>query len=305
MKTNAKLLGFGAGALALGALYFSLNRPDAPAPAARREADYFAFVPSMAGTRPDGDIKLDGGEQLRVDAELGHLFDYYLAGLGEKSLEAITSEIERELERRLTAAPAAAAKRLLARYLAYKRALAGIEPGLPPTRDLAQAARARLSAMQALRLQHFSAAESAGLFGFSDAYDADAIARIEIEQDSALDAAQKRQKLAALDARLPAALREERAAPRRVLDIEEAARKMRADGAGDNAVYAMRAGALSAGAAARLADLDREEAAWKGRIDAYLAERAKLAATAPPQELQALRDARFKPEEQKRLPAYE
>lgn len=39
----------------------------------------------MEGTRPDGDVKTLAGEQLVVDAELGHLFDYYLAGLGEKT----------------------------------------------------------------------------------------------------------------------------------------------------------------------------------------------------------------------------
>ena len=313
MNTNAKLAGIGIGALAatLGMLYFGLGRPDAtppPSAAGRPEPNHFAFVPSMEGTRPDGDIKLGAGEQLVVDAELGHLFDYYLAGLGEKDLAAIKAEIERELERRLKPAPAAAAKRLLAQYLDYKRALADIEQGMPNTMDMAQAAGARLAAMQRLRPGYFSAAESAGLFGISDSHDADAIARLEIGQDKSLGLEQKERKLAALDQAMPAALREQREAPGRIVKLEEAVQKLRAQGVGDNEIYRMRAAALSPAAAGRLAELDRDEALWKSRIDGYLAERGKLAARGGGQgdaALQQLRESQFTPEEQRRLGAYE
>ncbi|MET3131422.1 lipase chaperone LimK [Oxalobacteraceae bacterium GrIS 1.11] len=314
MSTNAKMMvGVAATVSLLGILYYAMAKPEAPAPAPARAApNYFAFVHSMEGTRPDGDIKLAAGDQLVVDAELGHLFDYYLAGLGEKSLDAITAEIEKELERRLKPAPAAAAKRLLANYLNYRRALVDIEGDLPKTLNMAQAARSRLEAMQQLRQNYFTAAEIAGLFGFSDAYDGDAVARLDISQDKNLSAEQKLQKLAALDKAMPAALRAERDAPGRVMRIEESVAQLRAQGAGDNQIYSMRAAALSPDAAARLADLDRDEASWKARILAYVAERNKLLAEPEGQDasvrqsaLQQLRDANFKPDEQKRLGAYE
>ena len=57
--------------------------------------------------------------------------------------------------------------------------------------------------MQQLRSAYFTPEEIAGLFGASDAYDLDAIARLEINSDSSLNEAQRKQKLAALDARLP------------------------------------------------------------------------------------------------------
>lgn len=311
MSTNAQVVRIAAIAGALAILYVTLPKPEAAAPVARPDPNHFAFVPSMEGTRPDGDLRVDAGEQLVVDAELGHLFDYYLAGLGEKDLEAIRGEIGRELERRLKPGPAAAAKQLLASYLNYKRALVDIEQGLPKTADLAQAARARLDAMQQLRLAYFTPAQAAGLFGASDARDADAIARLEIGQDKTLSDEQKRQSLAALEQRMPRALREEREAPTRIVNVEQAVQKMRAQGAGDNEVYRMRAAELSPEAAARLADLDREEAAWKSRIDAYLAQRGKLLASAAVDAdaraaaLQQLRDAQFRPDEQRRLGAYE
>lgn len=314
MNTHAKMVRIGALAIVLGTLYFTLAKPDAaPQAVAHAEPNYFAFVRSMEGTKPDGDIKTAPGDQLVVDAELGHLFDYYLAGLGEKDLAAIKAEIERELDRRLKPVPAAAAKRLLASYLAYKRALVDIERDLPKNTELAQSARNRLEAMQTLRQRYFTAAESAGLFGATDANDLDTVERLEIGADKSLNAEQKRQKLAALDEKMPAALRAERDAPSQVIRLEDAVQKMRQGGAADDEVYRMRAAALSPEAAGRLAELDRDEADWKARIQRYQGERGKLlAAPAGPDgdagrqaALQQLRDAQFKPEEQKRLGAYE
>lgn len=305
MAARSTLTKLGLGALAAGLLYAGWPKQEteaavAPAP----QSDPFAFVRSMEGTRPDGDVKLGPDGQLVVDAELGHLFDYYLAGLGEKDLDAIRAEIGRELDRRFKPGPAAQAKRLLASYLDYKRALVTLEQRLKPGADLAATARARLQAMQQLRLQFFSAGESAGLFGFSDAYDLDALARIEISQDPQLSAEQRAGKLAALDKNLSPAMREEREAPGRVIRTEESVQKMREQGASDDEVYRVRAAAFSTEGASRLAELDREEASWKSRIKVYQAERSALPQGAE-LAMQQLRDKYFSADEQRRLGAYE
>lgn len=314
MTTTAKRAGLAALLLAACALHFTTREaapPPASAPASRQGAGLFAFVPSMQGTRPDGDVKTLPDEQLVVDAELAHLFDYYLAGLGEKELGAIKAEIERELDRRLKPAPARQAKLLLASYLSYKQALAGMEATLKPGGDIAQSARARLLAMRQQRAAYFTAAQSAGLFAAGDALDDDAVARLEIDMDKGLSAEQKKARLAALDQRMPSALREEREAPAKIIRLEESMAQLRAKGAGDNEIYSLRAAALSPEAAARLADVDREEAAWKARISAYLAQRKALAAQSlqaagqNDAALQRLRDAGFTPYEQRRLGAYE
>lgn len=306
MPAPATIKRLGAGALVAGLLYAAWPRPELPAaPAPQAASDPFAFVRSMEGTRPDGDLKQGAEGELVVDAELGHLFDYYLAGLGEKDLNAIRAEIERELERRLKPLAASQAKRLLARYLDYKRALVGAEQALKgKPSDLAGMARARMAARQKLRGDFFSASESAGLFGATDAYDFDALARLEISLDPALSLQQRAERLAALDKNLSPALREEREAPARVIRTEEAVAQMRARGATDDEVYRMRAAAFSPEGANRLAELDREEAAWKGRIQAWHLERAAI----PAQDAQArqqLRDKHFNADEQRRLGAYE
>ncbi|MRW93646.1 lipase chaperone [Duganella sp. FT80W] len=296
-----------AAAVAGGVLLWPAQQPATAAPAATAAApDYFAFVPSMLGTQPDGGARADASERLVVNTELAYLFDYYLAGLGEQSLAAIRAEIVRELERRLPAGAAAEARRLLDAYLAYKGALATLEQGLPAGATPAERARQRLTAMQRLRKNYFSDTEVAALFSASDAYDLDAIARLDIAANTALSDARRQQQLSALDAALPAAARADRDAPTSVIRLEDAVARARAAGTDDNEIYRMRAAALSPSAAARLAEVDREEADWQRRIGAYQAQRRQLLQSAPNEAaLQQLREAGFNPSEQKRLPAYE
>jgi len=264
------------------------------------------FVPSMAGTQPDGRLDAAPGAALKVDAELRHLFDYYLSALGEAELPAIRAGIERELERRLKPAAAAEAKRLLGQYLAYKRALAEAErsQGAPsPGSSFAAAARHRLLAMQELRKRYFSRAEADGLFGDTDARDQDAITRLELVDDKSLTPSQRLQRMADLDRNLPPALQEERGAPQRVLKLEQQVETARSNGAGEDEVYRLRAAAFDPQAASRLAQLDREQADWLRRVAAYRSASANVGGNQAA--IQQLRDSLFTSWEQKRLGAYE
>ncbi len=105
-------------------------------------------------------------------------------------------------------------------------------------------------------------------------------------------------------------MRADREASLLVTRLDEAAQKIRADGGSEDDVYRMRAAATSPEAANRLADLDRDEAAWKARIAAYRAQRSSVLA-APGSDadhataISELRNRLFTPEEQRRLAAYE
>ncbi|MYM39879.1 lipase secretion chaperone [Duganella qianjiadongensis] len=290
------------------AMYAGWRQPTLPAaPATASKSDPLSFVPSMLGTRPDGQLRQQGPDQLLLTPELVYLFDYYLAAMGEKPLAAIRAEIRHELERRLQGKAVAEAWRLLDAYLGYKRALADVEAALPASTHPVEAARRRLLAMQHTRSSYFSAGESAALFGTSDAYDEDAIARMEISSDRKLSEAQRQQHWQALDARLTPAQREERAAPGRVLALEQAVAQARERGAGDNEIYRLRAATFSPAAADRLAELDKEEADWQRRIASYQTSRRALMdqGRSNGAAMQQLRDASFSPAEQLRLGAYE
>lgn len=307
------VVGFAAAGVAAAFFTLSAMRTEQQAPHASSAApDLFPFIRSLEGTRPDGKLQTTDGEALVVDAELVRLFDYYLSGIGEKPLDDIRREIERVLDAKLKPRAAAEAKEVLGRYLAYKHALVDVEKDPAVTGGTVDAIRGRLAAMQKARARFFSPEESAAMFGMEDAQHLDAVARLEISQDTALSQQQKAERLAALDAALPEPLREARDAPLQIIRLEETVSRLRSQGATDDDVYRMRAAALSPEAAARLADVDREEASWKARIDAYLADRNRVLSMTAQQRsedreaaLQQLRQAHFSADEQKRLPAYE
>lgn len=272
----------------------------------------FPFVRSLEGTRPDGQLQEDPADRLVVSEELVRLFDYYLVAVGERPLDDIRREIERELDARLKPGAARDAKALLGRYLGYKEALLELERNPRIAGASIDAMRGRLEAMQEVRARFFSEAEAQAMFGVEDALHLDAVARLEISQDRSLDDGQKRERLAALDAALPAPLREARESALQIVRLEEAAHALRSKGASEDEVYRMRAAALSPEAAARMADVDREEAEWRQRIHTYLSARKRLLDASAPQApadrellLQQLRQAHFSDDEQRRLPAYE
>lgn len=260
------------------------------------------FAPSLQGTRPDGAVHVAQDDSVVADARLIELFDYYLSTVGEKSPAAVRAEIERELDRTLRPPAAAAAKRVLARYIAYRQALAGLQTDRRLSGQDAAALKRRLNALRGLRAQYFSPREIAAIFGREDAANADALARMEIRDDRTLSAQQKQVRLAALDAGLPADVRAAREASLKIVRVQEEAERLRAGGAGEEDVFRLRAEAFGADAAQRLADVDREEAAWKRRIEAYLAERRGLRDEA---EIAALRSRMFSEDEQRRLTVYE
>jgi lipase chaperone LimK len=281
------------------------GRPAPPAPAAQTVTVAPAatpFAPSLRGTRPDGAVHVAQDDSVVADAQLIELFDYFLSTVGEKSPDAVRAEIERELDRTLWPLAAASAKRVLARYVAYRQAMAALETDAGLSGLDAAALKRRLAALRGLRAQYFSQREIAAIFGHEDAANADALARMEIREDRTLTAQQKRQRLAALDAGLPADVRAVREAPLKIVRVQEEAERLRASGAGEDEVYRLRAEAFGADAAGRLADVDRAEAEWKRRIDAYLAERRGLRDEAA---VAALRGRMFSADEQRRLGAYE
>ena len=277
-----------------------------------------AFVKSMDGTVPDGSLHAwpsnlgapnPGALAL---GELKRMFDYYLSAVGEQTIAAITQKIHLELERTLPADQAAQAKRLFGLYIEFKTALIDLERKPSLSGQGVQAIRNRLFAMQDLRARYFNAAETQAMFGFEDAYDMDAVARLEVSENPSLSAKQKQDQLAALDAAMPEELRRERDAPRVIVRMEEKVADMRAKGASDDEIYRLRAKEFTPEAAARLADLDREESDWKRRISNYLSERAQLLqtqanATEADRQiaLMKLQQSQFSEDERRRLPAYE
>jgi len=243
----------------------------AGAPIAPSAPDVPTALPaSLEGTEADGDVRADAGGHLVVDLELRRLFDHFLSASGEEPLEALRARIIAVLRARLPATAAAEAIAILDQYLAYREAARSLVPAADPVDGLDQ--------VHGLRARIFAAAVVQAFFADEEAATYAALARRAVLQDQTLSAAERERRLAELDARTPASVREARAAA--TAPIDEMAREavMRARGASAEQLTAARTAAMGTEAAGRLAELDRAHAAWDSRLAAFRAERAQLLA---------------------------
>lgn len=300
-----------AGLVAIGSLVWLLTPSVDDAFPIAREASFVRPMPvaiPQSGWTSGGSA--DASAPLALE-ELRRLFDQYLNSADAKNVAIATQQIHAEMDRRLVPMHVPKARRILGLYLEFKRELVNLERSPSLSGPHLHAVRNLVRAKHDLRARYFTAEEVQALFGMEDAYDIDTIARLEINQNPALTPEQKQEKLAALDATLPAMLRG-RQTPPPVLQVEEKVYALRTQGASDDDVYRLRAKELNPQAAARLAALDQEEAQWTRRIAQYLTERNQLLESpemeADPDHKAALLDLqrdRFTEDERSRLSAYE
>lgn len=270
------------------------------------------FVQSHIGTLADGQLRAEGNKLVLTEALIAR-FEYYLSAVGERPLPQIYAEIERNIQKELELAPAAAteAKRIFRTYIEFKTATKSLPAVSADDKHMLSAIRNRFDAERTLRARYFSAAESAALFGGNDFTADDALARMEINANIKLSAAQKQAQLAALDANLPAEVRAWRA-PQASMDALEAAEKeARARGASAAEMLAVRTRLVGAEAARNLAALDEENAEFERRVNAFKAEKDKILANAQLSEpervasVEGLRNRDFRENEHFLLHAYE
>lgn len=309
--------------LSLAGGFFLMYQWSTPSPAQQHEQPLPpAFVRSLEGTQPDGRLHFFANLPTTASVTsadlpnlaLKRMFDYYLSALGEADETAILRQIGQEIDKNMSGTYAAAAWALLNKYVAYKKSLSELEKSLAEKDPTDPAGvgklRTRFEAMRQLREKYFDLNEQDQMFGFDDAYNGVALAQLEISLNTALTPAQKEQQLQALQSSLPAQVKAELDAPRQVAQIQNKVDALRAEGASDDEIYRLRAQTFSPEAAARLAEVDRQEAAWQQRIAQFQAERQRIRQTikSPTEQqaaLQALVRQQFSDQERPRLIAYE
>ncbi len=254
-----------------GAELAALARVAAPAAALAEVTPPAALPASLEGTDADGAVHADAAGHLVIDLEIRRLFDHFLAATGEEPIATLRVRIIAVLRARLPATAAAEGIELLDRYLAYRDAARRLAPVSPdPAAGLAQ--------VHDLRSAMFSPAVVQAWFADEEAATYAALARRDVVLDTRLSAAERDRRLAELEARTPAAVREARAAALAPLDQLARETAMRATGASDAQIAAVRTAALGADAAARLSELDKAHAAWDARLAQFRAARASLLA---------------------------
>jgi len=235
---------------------------------------------SLRGSEVDGGVHLDVNGRVVRDRELRRLFDYFLARLGERSPERIREDLLHWLlqQPQLDAAARADVVALYDRYVELQRASAA----LGSSGDL----HADLQRLQALRERELGRDLAQAWFGEEQTYAAQTLARLDVARDASLDPATRAQRLAGIDASLDASQRAARAdstgfqgavAQSRQVDAAAVPAEQRAE---------QRRLRWGDAAAVRLAELDRQEASWQLRLQAYAQAREQVFADrslTPPQ----------------------
>lgn len=183
-----------------GATFIKLEDGDHTQPV--QQQDLFAFVSPMDSIQPDEQphARHKPVGPLVVDARLRQLFDHHLAALSAKGAVAVRQDCEKDLDDRLDADSAAAAKRLLSRYLGYRESVFLAEENVQKSDGSVQTLRAHLEEITLLRARYFSASEAESLFAGDDSHDPYALVRLDIYYDAGMSDLQKAEQIAALQA---------------------------------------------------------------------------------------------------------
>ncbi len=242
--------------------------------AAASATDGSKTLPSHRGTALDGAVTLDGDGRVVPDRDLKRLFEYFLAGLGRASPEALRERLRAAISDR--GLPTAAVTEVLAlfdRYLDYREALGGLES---PGTDAASL-RAAFEARHQLRREVLGPAVADGLFAREEAIDRYALEKRSIMQNEQLTPQQRQRRLALIEQQLPADVRQAREQTRVALALRERTQALREAGASEARIHALRQEMVGAEAAQRLSALEQQREDWQQRLETYRQERQRIA----------------------------
>ncbi|PVY78703.1 lipase chaperone LimK [Cupriavidus alkaliphilus] len=257
------------------------------APAADPVAAVDAAWPSLAGVEMPAGPEADAAGNLRLTRALRTYFDYFLSARHDAGgIDALDAVVHDDIRRHVPQPAAGQAWQLWRRYVAC---LAEIQPeaARKPLAD----ADGTLDAQQVRQLRALLAQRHAARqrwlpevvqawFGDEQAHDEAMLSRLETAAQAGLDDAQRRQRLAELDATLPEPLRAAREASARPRAISQTIADLQAAGRGAQDIGAALAQAYGPEVAQRYQQQAQAEQSWQQRYDDYAARRAQIEAFA-------------------------
>lgn len=291
-----------AGIVLAGGVWFAVTAPDPEQPVeqaggsgpgeASEVADAFAassnvtgetpenppeLPPSLEGTQEPGGWRAGPDGDWRVTPALRHLFDYYLTALGEVPLDELVGHIRGALSE-LPPDARQEAEAVLRDYLSYRLEVGDLErpqhgtQGKPTPEQMA----ARLAAVRNLRRETMGDRVTEAFFAREEAMNDYALARARIQADKSLSEAEREQRLAEAESRLPESMRESRRASRQYRNYRERIAELEQGNASPETIDALRARQFGEEGAERLAELDRQREDWNRRVSRYRDELASL-----------------------------
>lgn len=277
-----------------------------------------ALPRSLQGTDVDGDIIIDGNQQLVVTEGLRRLFDYFLSASGEEDEAVIIARVEAYISSHTPEPAASQAIEIFHQYIDYLKALGTLEQKYGGLQMQAtqqgevdiSLINQRTQDISKLRHQFFSDETIKAFFAEEDQLNDYTVAMLEIEENDTLSEAQKQAQRDAYISRLPDGATKQRIKQKHDFNTLMAQTEaLKAKGASAAQLYAMRSRIVGEPAAQRLAVLDEQEADFDHRFTQYQQDKQALIAKLGSEEqaqaqIKALEEQLFSDSEQKRLTGY-
>ena len=240
---------------------------------------------SLKGTEVDGEVIIDENKQLVVTEGLRRMFDYFLLALGEESEETIRARVEAHIRSFVPEPAASQAIAIFDSYVKYLKAIPEIEKRygnlqLQATNegklDL-NMVRQQKQDVASLRQQYFNAETISAFFGSESEYDDYSLEMVAIEQNDSLSEPQKQAARDSYISRMPDNTIKQNIKQQAGLnDLLARTEQMKAQGATSEELYTMRRNLVGAPAAARLAEMDRQDDDFDKRFNQYQAQKQQL-----------------------------
>ncbi len=258
---------------------------------------------SLQDTESDGGVTLDASGRLVPDLALRRLYDHFLSGIGERSIDEIRALLAARLDAITTPEGKRQALDVFERYLRYLR-----EVDLAAARLSALPLRERLAMLSDLRRQQLGSEMAGAFFNDEEAYQRYTLDSRELAEDSALSREERAARQREITAALPDAVRIPLLEQQRIEADLADAQAIDTLASDSDERHRLRSERYGEEAAARMELLDRERAVWDARVAAYRAERTRLQAL-DASERQAALDAylirHFDEAEQRRIRSLE
>lgn len=248
--------------------------PAYAAPLTRRDQPQAALPDSLRDTEVDGQLEVDAQGNLVITDQLRHMFDYFLATVGEVTQEEAENKIRAYLGQQLRAPALSQALGLLDNYLEYLLAVVELESAHPRAADL-NALLAREDAVQRLRASIFSAEAHAAFFAKEELYHRFTLQRMQVMQDSSLDADERGERIEALRDGLPEEL-QELLLPQLHAELRQQSQALLAEGGSPDELRSLRMELVGPRATERLEALDSQRVEWQQRLDSFTSEREQI-----------------------------
>ncbi|KVE72493.1 lipase secretion chaperone [Burkholderia vietnamiensis] len=286
--------------------------PDGASVAARQAAlPASAALPAPLVGSSAPRLPLDAGGHLAKVRAVRDFFDYCLTARSELTAAALDALVAREIAAQLDATPAQPeALDVWRRYRAYLDALEKLPDGGAVDKIDPEALQRALD--QRASIAHRTLGDwSQPFFGAEQSQQRYDLARLRIVHDRTLTDAQKAERLAALDQQMPADERAARAPAERQRAALDQIAQLQKSGATPDAVRAQLTQSLGADVAARVVQMQQDDASWQSRYADYAAQRAQIDAAGLSQQdrdaqIAALRQRIFtKPGEAVRAAAFD